>query len=179
MREQITAQAYANAFLSIGESNGVDLAEELTKFNELINQSNDLENLLFLEVFTIEEKKSVLADLFSKIKSNKLLQNFVYYLIEEKRIGLLPVIFKEVIVLDDDKKGFMRGTIEGRTEKLGAAEKKLIEGYLKKKLDRNPTLEYIQTENVTAGYKITVEDLQLDASIDSQFEKFKKSILGD
>ena len=36
-----------------------------------------------------------------------------------------------------------------------------------------------QNNNITAGYKVTVEDLQLDASLDNQLEQFKQSILSE
>ena len=179
MKKQLTAQSYANAVVSIGKSNKIDFANELTTFVELLNFSSDLENVLFLEIFTIEEKKKVLEEIFKKCNFDKLFQNFVFYLIEEKRISLLPLIFKEVIILDDHEKGFIRGTIEGKEQKLGVEEQNLIENHLRKKLEKKPILNYEHVEKLTAGFKITVEDLQLDASIDSQFESLKKSILGE
>ena len=51
MKEQNTARIYAKSFLELGKDNNINIAEELTKFNEVINSSNDLENVLFLDVF--------------------------------------------------------------------------------------------------------------------------------
>jgi F-type H+-transporting ATPase subunit delta len=89
----------------------------------------------------------------------------------------MPMIFKNVIVIDDHKKGFLRGTIEGSEENIPEDIKNKLKSYLQQKLGREPILEYKQSSSVSAGYKVTVEDLQLDASLENQLEKFKDSVL--
>ena len=59
------------------------------------------------------------------------------------------------------------------------ALKAKIINFLKKKIGREPNLEYIQNTKISAGFKVTVEDLQLDASLDNQLEQFKQSILSE
>lgn len=177
MKEQIIAKAYAQSIVELSEELKLDLAAELTTLNEAINKSNDLETLLFLDVFTVEEKLSVLDVVMDKLKLSQITKNFLHFLIQEKRIGLMPMIFKNVIVIDDHKKGFLRGTIEGSEESIPADVKEKLKAYLHQKLGREAILEYKKSENVSAGYKITVEDLQLDASLENQLEKFKESVL--
>lgn len=179
MKEQSVAKVYARSLLELGDEKGVKLADELIKLTEVINKSNELENVLFLDVFTLEEKKVVFADVANKLSLSQLTSEAIKYLIDEKRIGILPLIVKEVVVIDDDRKGFMKGTIEGNGTDIDPEFKKKIEGFLKNKLGREPHLEYVQNPNLSAGYKVTVEDLQLDASLDNQLEQFKQSILSE
>lgn len=179
MKDQSTAKVYAKALLELGDEKKIDIAGELTKFTEVINKSNELENLLFLELFTLEEKKNVFTEVAKKLNLSPITTETVKYLIDEKRIGILPLIFKEVIVMDDERRGFIKGTIEGSAAEVDPSVKAKIESFLKNKLGREPHLEYVQSANVSAGYKVTVEDLQLDASLDNQLEKFKQSILGE
>jgi F-type H+-transporting ATPase subunit delta len=179
MKEQNIAKVYAQSFLELGSENGFDVADELTKLNEAINASNDLENVLFLDVFTAEEKLSVFKAIAEKLGTNKVLQVAINFLIEEKRIGLLPLVYKEIIVIDDHKKGFMRGVIEGSTDSISDEYKNKLTAVIKEKIGKDPVLEYKKSDEVTAGYKVTIEDLQLDASIDNQLYEFKKSILGE
>lgn len=179
MKEQNIAKVYAHSFLELGEEAKIDVAAELTKLTEVINASNDLENLLFLDVFTIEEKMSVFSAISEKINLSKILLTAIAFLIEEKRIGLLPLIYKEVIVIDDHKKGFLRGTIEGSSEEISEKYKEKLISVLKEKLGLNPILNYKKSDEITAGYKVTVGDLQLDATVDNQLYEFKKSILGE
>lgn len=177
MKEQIIAKAYAQSLVELSEENKLDLAGELTTLTETINKSNDLERLLFLEVFTAEEKLSVLDAVMAKLNLSQMTKNFMHFLVQEKRIGLMPMIFKNVIVIDDHKKGFLRGTIEGSEENIPADVKEKLKSYLKSKLGKEPVLEYSRNENISAGYRVTVEDLMLDASLENQLEKFKESVL--
>lgn len=179
MREQAVAKVYAKALLELGDESKVAIADELTKLTEVINASNELENVLFLEIFTTEEKQAVFADISKKLNLSSISTETIKFLIDEKRIGILPLIIKEVIVIDDERKGFIKGTIEGNAETIDEATKNKIVGFLKNKLGREPKLDYVTNTNMTAGFKVTVEDLQLDASLDNQLEQFKNSVLSE
>jgi len=179
MKEQIVAKAYAQSLIDLALEAKVDAAKELTDLNIVINSNNDLENLLFLDVFTIEEKEDVLKEILSKLNTSPIVASFVNFLISEKRIGIFPLIYKEVIVIDDHNKGFLRGVIEGSDSEVSAEFKSKMTTYLKDKLGINTELTYKQNDDITAGYRVTVEDLQLDASLDNQLTKFKDSVLSE
>ncbi len=177
MKELVVAKIYAKSILALADEKKVDLPQELTKLTEVINASNDLENVLFMDVFTTDEKKDLLNTISDRLKLSDLTKLSMQFLVEEKRINLLPLLVKEVIVLDDDRKGFLRGTIEGSEEKINPESQEKIEKYIKTKISQSVTLSYKQNKMISAGYKVTVDDLQLDASLDHQLEKFKQSIL--
>lgn len=180
MKEQNISKVYADSFLELGKDGNVNIAEEMTKLTETINASNELENLLFLDVFTIEEKTLVFEDIAKKLGLSSLMVSAVKYLIDQKRIGLFPLIFKEVIVRDDMEKGFLRGTILGSENDLSESHKEKLLTSIKKYIgDKKPILTYKQSDEVTAGYKVKIEDLQLDASVDNQLKHFKESIIGE
>lgn len=177
MKEQIIAKAYAQSVVELATELKQDLVGELTKLTEVINKSNDLETLLFLDVFTAEEKLSVLNDVMKKLNLSQTTQNFMHFLVDQKRIGLMPMIFKNVIVIDDHNKGFLRGTIEGSEETIPADVKEKLKAYLQQKLGKEAVLDYKKSETVTAGYRVKVEDLMLDASLENQLDQFKAEIL--
>ncbi|MEX0799238.1 MAG: F0F1 ATP synthase subunit delta [Bacteriovoracaceae bacterium] len=180
MKEQNTAKIYASSFLELGKDKGVNMAEEMTKLTEIVNSSNELESLLFLEVFTEEEKIGVFEELAKKMNLSPLLVAAVKYLVEEKRIGLLPLIFKEMIIRDDHEKGFLRGEIVGAADDISEEHKKKLLDCLREYIgDKKPLLTYKKSNDITAGYRLTVEDLQLDASVDNQLRHFKESIIGE
>lgn len=180
MKEQNIAKVYADSFLRLGKENGVNIAEEMTLLTETINSSNELENLLFLDIFTTEEKLGVFEEVAKKLNLSSLLISAVKYLTEQKRIGLFPMIFKEIIVRDDQEKGFLRGEIAGSANDITEDHKQKLLASLQKYIgDKKPILTYKKDENVTAGYKVTIEDLQLDATLDNELKHFKESIIGD
>lgn len=177
MKEALVARAYAQSIYQLGEEQKVDVTAEMTKLTEVINENNDLETVMFLDVFTIEEKQAVMKDVLSKLGLSSLVSNVINFLMEEKRLNIFPLIFKEMVVLDDHKKGFMRGVIEGREEQIDKAFEEKIFSFLKQKLGTEPVLKYEKNEKLTAGYRVTVEDLQLDATLDNQLKQLKSEIL--
>lgn len=179
MKEQVIAKAYAKSIVSLGKDSNTNVADELTSFTELINKSDDLENVLFMDVFTPEEKMGVLSTVLDKSGHSPLISNFLKFLMEEKRFGIFPMIFKEVIVIDDHNKGFMKGVIQGSASEVNEEFATKMTKYLKEKLGKEVQLTYEQSDSVTAGYRVTVEDLQVDASLDKQLDEFKHSILGE
>lgn len=179
MKEQSVAKVYAKSLLELGDEKSIKIADEMIQLTEVINKSNELENVLFLDVFTLDEKKSIFIEVAKKLNLSQLTTEAIKYLIDEKRIGILPLIIKEIVVIDDEKRGFMRGTIEGSDAAIDENFKNKIVAFLKNKLGREPHLSYVQNANLSAGYKVTVEDLQLDASLDNQLEQFKQSILSE
>jgi len=179
MKDKTIAKVYASTFIELGKSEGVNVAEEIISLTEVINLSNDLENVLFLDVFTIEEKEDIFSSIAEKINLSKILKSAVLYLIREKRISLLPLITKEVIVIDDEEKGFLKGTIEGSEDSISEDYKAKLLLEIKKHLGSvEPVLDYVKTSSITAGFKVTVGDLQLDATIDNQLKSFRDSVLG-
>jgi F-type H+-transporting ATPase subunit delta len=179
MKNKNIAKVYATTFVELGKENKIDVAKELIGLTEVINSSNDLENVLFLDVFTNEEKLDVFGAIAEKISLSKILTASINYIIAEKRISLLPLIIKEVIVIDDHEKGFLKGTIEGSDDNISDEYKNKLVSALKKELGNiEPVLEYVKNSDITAGYKVTVGDLQLDATIDNQLKSFRDSVLG-
>jgi F-type H+-transporting ATPase subunit delta len=179
MKEQSVSKIYAQSLLELGTERGEKVVEGFIGLTEVINKANMLENVLFLDVFTQDEKKSVFGEVAKKLNLSPLLTSMVNYLIDEKRIGLLPLIVKELVVLDDEKKGFLRGTIEGAEDRLDDNITKQMTQFLRARLGKEPVLNYVKNPNISAGYRVTVEDLQMDASLDYQLEKFKQSVISE
>lgn len=179
MKEQTVSKIYAQALIQLGNEKNQKIVDEFVQLTEIINKVNHLENVLFLDVFTQDERKGVFADLAKKFEFSGLMTEMVNYLIEEKRIGLLPLIVKELVVLDDEMKGFLKGTIEGAEDSLDDSIIKQMTTFLKARLGKEPILNYVKNESISAGYRVTVEDLQMDASLDYQLEKFKQSVISE
>jgi F-type H+-transporting ATPase subunit delta len=89
MKDIITARIYAHALLEMAVEQKENLVEELVALTETVNNSNQLENVLFLDVFTTDEKRAVFNDIAQRSGFSPLVITSVNFLIEERRIGLL------------------------------------------------------------------------------------------
>ena len=132
-----------------------------------------------MDLFSVEEKKLVLEDIFKKMNWSSIFKHVLFFLVDEKRLGVFPSIFKEVTLIEDHEKGFFRGIIEGRDAKLDPSIATVLIKYLETSLGKKITPTYQQNSKIAAGFKVTVEDLQLDATVENQLEKFKQTIIGD
>lgn len=179
MKSSQVAKIYARSLFSLGIEEKINVTDDAHRVQDLILSCNDLENLLYLEIFTALEKRNVLESIFLKIQISKLMQNFLLFLVEEKRIRFFPAIFQELMLLDDMEHGIIRGVIEGSQDTLADNDRDKISAYLMKKIGRKPELSYQKSQNVLAGVRVYAEDLQFDASIDYQLEQFKQSLLGE
>lgn len=175
MKNSIIAKTYALAVVKISEEKKFSIFEEIAGFIEILNKSSDLENILFLNVFTYEEKQQVLNDLFAKINLNSVTQNFLTFLLIEKRLPLLPQIYKELIVIDDASKGFMKVNVEGSQQELDLQAKTSIEKYLLEKLKLKSEIHYKKNDQISAGYKVIAGDNLLDATLKTQLNNFKNT----
>jgi F-type H+-transporting ATPase subunit delta len=173
------AKVYSRAIRAIATENGSNesFMQELEQFVALLNKSSDLETVLFHPLFSMEEKKPVLLEVCQKSQYSKLFVEFLVFLLDEKRLGLVPQIYKELIVIEDEEKGFLKGTIEGNEDQIDQAKLLKVVSWLKSKLSISPILNYEKNEKVTSGYKVTVGDYQLDVSLDHQLDDFVKTIL--
>ena len=177
MKRESVARAYAKSIDQLGTENKINVSDELAKFNALLNQNPKLEMLLFTEVFTVEEKADVLKKVLQKFSCPPIVQHFLMFLLTEKRIDLFPMIYKDVVIMDDDRKGFLRGIIEGNEDDADESLQSKIKEYLKTQISGRIELEFKKNEKITAGYRVTVGDLQLDASLDNQLAQVKQNIL--
>ena len=175
--QQQVSRAYARAIGEISNELNINLSQELTKVWEAISSCNDLENLLFFDVFTLEERSETLSVILDKLQSHAVIKNFLLFLVQEKRMSIFPLIYKEIIIAEDFKDGFISGEIEGPEDKIDDQMLSKIKNYLEEKLNLKTRLDYKRNEKISAGYKVTVGDLQLDATLENQLKRFKEEVL--
>ena len=56
---------------------------------------------------------------------------------------------------------------------------KKLKLHIEKELKQIAKLDYQQNDKISTGYKITCGDLQLDATLENQFDRLRKDILAN
>ena len=179
MKNETISRSYALALLEISEEESIDVKADLDKIWSLIRESSELESLLFMDVFSVEERKDVLDLIFEKSQLNKLTTNFIYFLIENKRFSLFPSIYTSLTMEKDLADGFITGIVEGSEESPDNEVIEKLKAHIEKELKQIAKLDYKQNDKITTGYKITCGDLQLDATLENQFDRLRKDILAN
>jgi F-type H+-transporting ATPase subunit delta len=179
MKNETISRSYALALLEISNESKIDVKLDLDKVWTLIRESSEFEALLFMDVFSIEERKSVLASVFEKVELESLTKNFILFLIENKRFSLFPSIYTRLTMEKDLADGFITGVVEGSEEDPDNEVIEKLKTHIEKELKQIAKLEYKQNSQITTGYKITCGDLQLDATLENQFDRLRKDILAN
>ncbi|MCY4523828.1 MAG: F0F1 ATP synthase subunit delta, partial [Halobacteriovoraceae bacterium] len=110
-------------------------------------------------------------------KSSSVFRDFIVFILQEKRMLFFSMILKEAKKLADDKKGVVHGEIEGIERSLSENVRKKLVGYLERHLKKKVIFNYSVNNKITSGYRVVVDDLQLDASVDKQLDIFEESLL--
>ncbi|MBF0297502.1 MAG: ATP synthase F1 subunit delta [Oligoflexia bacterium] len=182
MSESIITNVYVRTlfeFCNEKLTNIAEIQQNLKFLVDYIEKNTDFKKLLFLDVFSINEKKIVVTSILEKLPLSKLLKNFILFLVEENRIKILPEIYQRFVAQNELNRGQIEGTIEGNIQTIPTEDIEEIKKYVKEKISLNPILNYKINKDLIGGYRVIVGDFLLDATVDFQLKRLKESILND
>ncbi len=168
---------YATSFLeSAIEKNNLDRAAEdmLVVFNA-IESSSLLRRFLENPVIKLEQKKSVLREIFEKYVSPDTLK-FIEFVVDKNRENALKDISEKFLELKDEYSGVARVEIKSAFE-LSREQKKMIEQRFESLLNKKIVASYQIDEKVIGGFVAKVKDTVYDASIAHQLELLRQQLL--
>lgn len=137
---------YATSFLeSAIEKNNLDRAAEdmLVVFNA-IESSSLLRRFLENPVIKLEQKKSVLREIFEKYVSPETLK-FIEFVVDKNRENALKDIAEKFLELKDEYSGVARVEIKSAFE-LSSEQKKMIEQRFESLLNKKIVASYLVDE---------------------------------
>jgi len=173
------AKRYAKALVEIGQEQNAlgKYGQDLAGVVNLMQESRDFREVLISPVFTKDDKKKIAGDILQKIDTDRMVTNFIYLLIDRKRIDQLPGIetaFREKV---DEINGITRGEVTSADP--------LAEGELTKVTDALSALSGKQVLVTTSvdpsligGLVAKVGDMVFDGTIRTQLNQLKESLKG-
>jgi len=113
MREISIAERYAIALLDIAvEKKAVEkFGEELARVVKLFEDSRELRTVVTHPRVDLETRKRVLGELMARTMVNPTCQNFIYLLVDRKRISALKLIMERYAELVDKHLGRVRAEV--------------------------------------------------------------------
>jgi len=151
----------------------VDLTlSELTDFEELLSQSEELRFVLSNPFQSSTEKLNVIGAVAKKMKLTKHTGNFLKVLARNDRLGLLAEIKREFIRETDERLGRGKAKVYSAAEFSDSEQKKLqksIEKMIGKKLE----LSYELDADLLGGFLIETENKIFDYSVKGQLERLE------
>jgi len=172
------AKRYARALIEIGkERKQVEqFQKELKNFSNLLKKFPDLNKCLSSPLYSAEECKQTISTLNKKINLSKTIQNFLYLLVDKRRIQWLTDIVEAYEDLTNETLGFMKAKIITATplsNKNFNKIKKLLEDITKRKI----LLDTETRPQIIGGAIAEVGDKVFDGSIRNQLRKIGETLV--
>lgn len=173
MLERKVALRYAKSLFKIARDEK-EMEDVKIHFEKLLKifEENDLWKIFKYPKINIKEKKEILE----KIPVPLFIRNFIFILLEKKRINLLPLIFEEYCHILEKYLKIAKGEIISAI-KLGEEEKNLLKEKIEKLLNKKVILEERIDKNIIGGVVVKVENTFIDGSIKTALERLKNQLV--
>jgi F-type H+-transporting ATPase subunit delta len=173
MLERKISLRYAKSLIQIAKNR-----EEIENIkNELKNllkifEDNNLWKIFGYPKISLREKKEIIE----KIPLTQNIKNFIFVLLEKKRINLLPVILEEYSHLSEEYLGIAKCEIISAV-KLTEEEKKLIKDKVEKILNKKITIEEKIDKEILGGIIVKAGNTLIDGSLKGILNKLREELI--
>jgi F-type H+-transporting ATPase subunit delta len=168
------AQHYADALaeVAISQKNAETVRRELREFLALLRESPQLGVLLGSPAVSRANKHAVAQALVERMGAGRTLRNFLFVVIDQRRVRLLPEIQEAFEGQLDALEGVARASvISARNLKEG--EKKQLRAVLERLSGRKVEAHYELDPALIAGAVVRVGSTVYDGSVRTQLERLR------
>ena len=152
-----------------------EFSVSLKKIREVLNENPDLMTLLQTPTVNASERKIIVQTIFKDSVSAEVL-NFMYVLIDKRRIGQIVGITKAFEKICDEQRGITKGEILSAVP-LSDSQIKKFEVETGTLLKKSVKLENRIDKSILGGVKIYFDGKLIDASIRNRLDELREKIL--
>jgi len=169
---------YARALVDVvtEPGSGIDpqlALEQLRQVAAMIAASDDLRNALLSPAVSPSRKRAVIAKL---INVNAKVRNFIYVVIDHRRVHEIPSIVESYEVLLDEHLGFVRADVAS-AKPLNDEQKAALETQLTRMAGKKAKLNFKTDPALVAGVVARVGSKVYDGSVKGQLERLRSTLL--
>ncbi len=85
--------------------------EQLRAVEQIVSGSEELRNALLTPAIATSRKRAVMRKLLEEIGSSRMIRNFIFVIIDHRRIGKIAEIREAFELLLDERRGFVRAEV--------------------------------------------------------------------
>jgi F-type H+-transporting ATPase subunit delta len=152
-----------------------NVEQQLQDFVTMTHQSSDLRNILISPAVAAAKKKSLIAALGAKVGLSQAARNFLFVLVDHKRIALLPEILPLFRADMDERLGQVEAHISSATE-LNAKDRADLEAALAIKTGKRVRAAYQVDPALIGGVVTRVGSTVYDGSVREHLRRLRKKL---
>ncbi len=173
-----TSERYSRALFEVAkESNELQKIEKgLKDFQFLLNNSSEIQNFIKDPTLNINFQKNVINLITDKLNFSKNLKNFLFLLIEKRRIFFVNKISETFLKICSQERGEVKASLISSKE-LSTSELEKISKDLSNSMGAEIKFDYIIDKELIGGLKLQLGSFMIDTSIKSKLKKYEHAML--
>jgi F-type H+-transporting ATPase subunit delta len=169
---------YAKALVDVVTEPGSNIdphtaMDQLRQVAAMIAASDDLRNALLSPAVSPSRKRAVIAKL---VHVDAKIRNFIYVLIDHRRVHDIPSIMEAFEVLLDERLGFIRADVSS-ARPLNEQQRAALEVQLTRMAGKKAKLKFQTDPALVAGVVARVGSTVYDGSVRGQLERLRATLL--
>ena len=173
-----TSERYSRALFEVASEaeESKKIEEDLKNFKFLLNISLEIKNFVHNPTQSKENQNNLIKLLSEKLNFSKNLENFMFLLIQKRRIFFVEKIIDSFLKLCSQKRGEVEASLVSSKE-LSETEIENISKDLSSSMGSIIKFNYKVDEELIGGFKIQLGSFMIDTSIKNKLKKYEKKML--
>ena len=173
-----TSERYSRALLEVAhEASELEKIEnDIKNFASLLNNSQEIKNFVHNPTQSKENQNNALKLLAEKLNMSKNLKNFMFLLIEKRRIFFVEKIIDSFLKLCAQKRGEVKASLISSKE-LSETEIETISKDLSTSMGSTIKFDYKVDKELIGGLKLQLGSFMIDTSIKNKLKKYEQKML--
>ena len=152
------------------------IENDIKNFASLMNNSLEIKNFIHNPTQSKENQNNVIKLLAEKLNFSKNLKNFMFLLIEKRRIFFIAKIIDSFLKLCSQKRGEVKASLISSKE-LSEVEIENISKDLSSSMGSTIKFDYKVDKELIGGLKLQLGSYMIDTSIKNKLNKYEQKML--
>jgi F-type H+-transporting ATPase subunit delta len=174
------ASRYASALADVvsGGAGGVppeNALKELRDFEGALTESAELQNSLISPAVPVARKRAVVGRIGDVLGISPIVRNFLYVLIDHRRIASLGEILHSFELIMDERLGFARAEVTSARE-LTEAQRAALNAQLERLTGKRIRMRFALDESLIGGAVARIGSTVYDGSVRGQLQTLERRL---
>ena len=173
-----TSERYSRALFEVSKDVGdlEKVEQDIKNLQTLLNESAEVKNFIHNPTQSKDNQNNVINLLAEKLFFSKILKNFMFLLIEKKRIFFVEKIIDSFLKLCSQKRGEVKASLISSKE-LSTNEIESISKDLSSSMGSTIKFNYKVDKELIGGLKLQLGSFMIDTTIKNKLNKLEKKLL--
>jgi len=180
MTTSAVATRYANALADVVTAPGSsvraeDILGELRSFEAALRESAALQNALVSPAVPPARKRAVVGKIADALKLSRIARNFLFVLIDRRRIAVLDSVLNSFEILLDERLGFARAEVSSARE-LTDAQRAALSAQLERMTGKRIRMRFAVDASLIGGVVARIGSTVYDGSVRGQLDSLGRRL---